>query len=450
MDARSVDAPTMDAPTMDARTIIAKLRQRQRPTFGELHWFAQGLADDSVSDAQAGAFAMAICMGDLGQEGRTNLTLAMRDSGELLEWDLDGPVIDKHSTGGVGDCLSLVLAPALAECGAYVPMISGRGLGHTGGTLDKLESIPGLTTSVSQDRLYDIVAQTGCAIVGATADIAPADRRLYAIRDVTATVESLDLITASILSKKLAASPDALVLDVKVGSGAFMKTMGEARALATALVDTANTAGCKTTAVISDMNQPLVPALGNALEVVEVMKVLTQGHGKGPMVQLAAALGGVLLVDAGLVDDVQTGADKIVAALRDGRAAERFGQMVAAMGGPLRFVEDWQRFLPEANVIHEVKSATSGYITEINGEALGLAVVGLGGGRQVESDVIDPSVGLSGVVRLGDRVEPGSVLAVIHATREDAAQAAERSLRRAITIGPVPGRVPDLILARVG
>ncbi len=434
---------------MDARSIITKLRQREIPTANELHWFAQGLADNSVSDAQASAFAMAICMGGLGAEGRANLTLAMRDTGEILKWDLDGPVIDKHSTGGVGDCVSLVLAPALAECGAYVPMISGRGLGHTGGTLDKLEAIPGVLTNIAQDRLSEIVAQTGCAIVGATADIAPADRRLYAIRDVTATVESLDLITASILSKKLAASPDALVLDVKIGSGAFMKTMDEARALATALTDTANAAGCKTTAVISDMNQPLAPALGNALEVAEVMKVLT-GEATGPLVQLSAALGGVLLADAGLVASVQTGADQIVAALRSGRAADRFGRMIAAMGGPLGFVDDWARFLPEPDVIREVQAVTSGYITEIDGEELGLSVVALGGGRQVESDVIDPAVGLSGLARLGDKVEKGTVLGVIHAGREDAARAAEMAMRKAITIGPVPCSVPDLIHERVG
>lgn len=434
---------------MDARSIITKLRQHEIPTAAELHWFAQGLADSSVSDAQAGAFAMAVCMGDLGSEGRANLTLAMRDSGEILQWDLDGPVIDKHSTGGVGDCLSLVLAPALAECGAYVPMISGRGLGHTGGTLDKLDAIPGVSTNLAQDRLYEIVAETGCAIVGATADIAPADRRLYAIRDVTATVESLDLITASILSKKLAASPDALVLDVKIGSGAFMKTIDEARALATALTDTANAAGCKTTAVISDMNQPLVPALGNALEVAEVMKVLT-GQASGPLVQLSAALGGVVLADAGLVADVQAGADQIVAALRDGRVAERFGRMIAAMGGPLGFVDDWERFLPEPDVIREVRATTSGYITEINGEHLGLTVVTLGGGRQIESDAIDPAVGLSGLVRLRDKVEKGTVLGVIHAGREDAARAAEQAMREAITIGPTPCLVPDLIHERVG
>ncbi|MFK7754546.1 MAG: thymidine phosphorylase [Sedimentitalea sp.] len=434
---------------MDARSIIAKLRQKQVPTEPELRWFANGLADGSVSDAQAGAFAMAVCLGDLGAGGRAALTLAMRDSGRVLSWDLDGPVIDKHSTGGVGDCVSLVLAPALAECGAFVPMISGRGLGHTGGTLDKLDAIPGVSTTVSHDRLVQIVRKVGCAIVGATGNIAPADKRLYAIRDVTATVESLDLITASILSKKLAASPSALVLDVKVGSGAFMKTKDDAAALARALTETANAAGCRTSAVISDMSQPLAPALGNALEVAEVMKVLT-GEESGALMHLTAALGGVVLADAGLVDDVQDGADRIATTIQDGRAAERFGRMIAEMGGPLRFVQDWDRFLPEPNVIRQVSAQSAGFISDINGEALGLAVVGLGGGRQVESDVIDPAVGLSDVVRLGARVEKGQPLCVIHAGREDSARRAEAIVRRAITLSDQAPAKVELILDRVG
>lgn len=433
---------------MDARSIIAKLRRREVPDAGELAWFAQGLADGSVSDAQAGAFAMAVCMGGLGPEGRAALTLAMRDSGEVLTWDLDGPVIDKHSTGGVGDCVSLVLAPALAECGAYVPMISGRGLGHTGGTLDKLEAIPGVSTQISQDRLAQILAETGAAIVGATAQIAPADKRLYAIRDVTATVESLDLITASILSKKLAASPDALVLDVKVGSGAFMKTLDEARKLAQALTETANTAGCRTSALITDMNQPLAPALGNALEIAEAMKVLTGGQ-PSPLAEISAELGGVLLSDAGVVGDARAGRDMIAEVIRDGRAAERFGRMMAAVGGPLGLVEDWARYLPEASVILEVTAQDEGYVSAMDGEALGLAVVALGGGRQVESDVIDPAVGLSGLVRLGDKVSAGTPLAVVHAAREDAAQRAAQAVRAAITIGPAPVPVPELVQERI-
>ncbi len=434
---------------MDASAIIARLRAADTPSDAELQWFARGLADGSVSDAQAGAFAMAVCLNGLGTQGRAALTAAMRDSGRVIDWGLDAPVVDKHSTGGVGDCISLLLAPALAECGAFVPMISGRGLGHTGGTLDKLEAIPGVSTMFALDLLRDIVADTGCAIVGATSDIAPADKRLYAVRDVTATVESLDLITASILSKKLAAAPTALVLDVKAGSGAFMKTQTDARNLAQALVETANAAGCKTTAVISDMNQPLAPALGNALEVAEVMRVLT-GEASGPLVELSAALGGVVLADAGLVPDVQDGANQVFDVIRDGRGAERFGRMIAAQGGPVQFVNHWARFLPEPNVIREVPAKSQGYVTAIDGEALGLAVVALGGGRQVESDVIDPAVGLSGIVRLGDQIDPTTPLAVVHAGREDAARRAEQAVRAAIKIGPKPPTVPDLIVERVG
>ncbi len=434
---------------MDARKIIAKLRKGQTPDADELRWFANGLADMTVSDAQAGAFAMAVCLNGLGSQGRADLTLAMRDTGSVLEWNLDGPVVDKHSTGGVGDCLSLVLAPALAACGVYVPMISGRGLGHTGGTLDKLEAIPGVSTSAGDGRLLQITRTAGCAIVGASAEIAPADRRLYAIRDVTSTVESLDLITASILSKKLAAAPDALVLDVKVGSGAFMKTEQEAQALATALTETANTAGCPTTAIITDMNQPLAPALGNALEIAETMRVLT-GEQAGPMVELAAALGGVVLTDAKAAIDVQDGANRVYAAIRDGKAAECFGRMIAAQGGPLSFVEDWSRFLPEANVIREVRAPRDGYITAIEGEALGLAVVQLGGGRQVETDSVDPSVGLSGLVRIGDQITAGQPLGFVHAVREDAARIAERAVVAAISIGPEPTEPPALFKERIG
>ncbi len=433
---------------MDARSIIAKLRRHEVPNADELRWFAQGLADGGVSDAQAGAFAMAVCMGGLGASGRAALTLAMRDSGDVLEWDLDGPVIDKHSTGGVGDSVSLVLAPALAECGAYVPMISGRGLGHTGGTLDKLEAIPGVSTQIGQDRLTQILRETGAAIVGATAQIAPADKRLYAIRDVTATVESLDLITASILSKKLAASPDALVLDVKVGTGAFMKSIEDAKKLASALSETANAAGCRTSAVITDMNQPLASALGNALEVAEVMKVMT-GASETPLAEISAELGGVLLTDAGVVDDAGSGREMILNVIRDGRAAERFGQMMAAVGGPLRFVDTWERFLPEASVIQEIPAPRDGFVTAIDGEALGLAVVALGGGRQVESDVIDPAVGFSNILRLGDKVSKGMPLAVVHAAREGAAKQAARSVNAAITIGDERVEPPSLVHERI-
>ena len=420
---------------MDARAIIATLRTGGTPDADALAWFAQGLADGSVSDAQAGAFAMGVCLTGLGEQGRTALTEAMRDSGHVMQWNLDAPVLDKHSTGGVGDCVSLVLAPALAACGVYVPMISGRGLGHTGGTLDKMESIPGLSTALSEDRFRQIVGDVGCAIVSASADIAPADKRLYAIRDVTATVESLDLITASILSKKLAAGLEGLVLDVKCGSGAFMKSVEDAKALAQALVETANAAGCPTSALITDMSQPLAPSLGNALEVIEVMRVLT-GATSGRLAELTVELGGALLAQAGIED----GATKIETALTSGQAAEKFGAMVYAMGGPVRFVEDWTRFLPEAPVIREVPAPATGTISAIQGEALGLAVVALGGGRQVESDIVNPAVGLSDVVALGDKVTKGQPLARVHAAREAQADAAVQAVQSAITIG---GQAPE-------
>ncbi|MBR9763300.1 MAG: thymidine phosphorylase [Rhodobacteraceae bacterium] len=433
---------------MDARRIIAALRDGGLPSREEISWFARGLSEGYVSDAQAAAFAMAVLLKGLGEEGRVALTRAMRDSGRVLHWDLPGPAIDKHSTGGVGDCVSLVLAPMLAACGGFVPMISGRGLGHTGGTLDKMEAIPGLSTEVSEAAFRRITAEAGCAIVAASQDIAPADRRLYAIRDVTATVESLDLITASILSKKLAAGLDALVLDVKCGSGAFMKTVADAQALAQALVSTANAAGCATEALLTDMSQPLAPSLGNALEVAEAMKVLT-GQTRGRLAELSIALGAGLLVQAGLAVSTEEGAQKLEEALTSGAAAERFGRMVALMGGPVQFVENWQRFLPEANVILEVTAENAGVVAAMAGEELGLAVVELGGGRKVEGDRIEPSVGLSDMVRVGQKVETGQVLARVHAARVETAEAAVSQVRAAITLGDTaPDPVP-LVLERI-
>ena len=434
---------------MDARAIIAKLRQRQSPSREELNWFAQGLADLSVSDAQAGAFAMGVCLSGLSDVARVALTMAMRDSGRVLTWpETDRPVLDKHSTGGVGDSVSLVLAPALAVCRAAVPMISGRGLGHTGGTLDKLESIPGLSTDLSEAQFRQVVADAGAAIVGATSDIAPADKRLYAVRDVTATVESLDLITASILSKKLAAGLDGLVLDVKVGSGAFMKDLDAARALTQALVRTANAAGCKTSALITDMSQPLMPSVGNALEIAEVARIL-RGETQGPLLDVTVALGGVLLADGGLADDVQAGAEAINRAIKSGEAADAFGRMIGAQGGPLAFMDNPERFLPEATVIREVAARDTGIVAAIDGEALGYACVALGGGRQVESDVIDPAVGFSNLAALGTKIDKGTVLGVVHAARPDQADKAAAALRAAITIGDGPIDIPDLIHARV-
>ncbi|KNG95178.1 thymidine phosphorylase [Pseudaestuariivita atlantica] len=434
---------------MTTRALLAALRRREPPDPRALEAFAKGLADRSVSDAQAGAFAMAVCMGGLGPEGRVALTRAMRDSGRCLRWALDGPVLDKHSTGGLGDCVSLVLAPALAACGAYVPMISGRGLGHTGGTLDKLEAIPGVSVDLDEARFRAVVDEAGCAIVGASPDIAPADKRLYAVRDVTATVESLDLITASILSKKLAAGLDGLVLDVKLGSGAFMKTEDDARALAGALVETANAAGCPTQALITDMSQPLAPAMGNALEVLAAVDVLG-GRAGGALLDLSCALGGAVLAGAGLADTPALGAAKMREAVEGGAALERFGRMVVAQGGPMGFVDAPARYLPEAPVIREVPAPRDGWITAMAGEALGLATVALGAGRAVETDRVDPAVGLGDILPLGHEVRRGQPLCRIHAAREAQAEEAAATIRAAISIGDAAPDLPPLIHGRVG
>jgi len=435
--------------TVTARGILAKLRDGDRPTEAELFWFAEGLATGEVTDSQAGAFAMAVCTRGLGLEGRVQLTNAMLTSGDVLKWDLDGPVLDKHSTGGVGDCVSLLLAPALAVCGAYVPMISGRGLGHTGGTLDKLEAIPGYRTQVTVEDLQEIVADIGCAIVGATADIAPADRRLYAVRDVTGTVESIDLITASILSKKLAAGLEALVLDVKVGTGAFMATPQDALALAEALVTTAQGAGCMTSALVTDMNQPLARSAGNALEVIEVMEALTDGDMTSDLMRVTVALGGEVLALGGLAADAADGEGRIQRAFASGQAAETFGEMVAELGGPADFVDRWRDRLPAAKVMVDIHPGETGYVAAIDARALGEAVVRLGGGRLKQDDRLDLAVGLSDVARIGQAVDGEAPLLRIHAASEEAARAVAGPLRAAFTLSDAEVTPPPLIHERI-
>jgi thymidine phosphorylase len=433
----------------DARRVIADLRAGLPPDPAALKWFANGLASGEVSDAQAGAFAMAICLNGLGEAGRVALTRAMQASGEQLTWDLPGPVLDKHSTGGIGDCVSLLLAPALAACGAFVPMISGRGLGHTGGTLDKLESIPGLRTDLTKDKLRQQVGHIRCAIIAATPQIAPADKRLYAIRDVTATVDSIDLITASILSKKLAAGLEGLVLDVKFGSGAFMKTEREARVLAQALVSTAQGAGCMTTALLTDMSQPLATSAGNALEVIAVMETLTGTAQTTALWDLTVALGGEALALGGLAADVEDGAQRIGHALNSGIAAEFFGRMVAAQGGPADFVDRWPDRLPSAPVVVDFISPLDGYIGAIDTESLGHTVVQLGGGRKREGDPINPSVGLSNLAGVGEPVEPGQPLARVHAATLSDAEAALKRLASAYSLQDAAPEMPQLIRGKI-
>ena len=428
---------------MNIPLILSKVRDGMVLSTDELSEFARGLVSGTVSDAQAGAFAMAVCVHGLSEEERVGLTLAMRDSGNVQQWDLPGPVLDKHSTGGIGDNVSLILAPALAACGAYIPMISGRGLGHTGGTLDKLESIPGYRTLLPEDEFQKIVADVGCAIVGAGQGIAPADKRLYAIRDVTSTVESIDLITASILSKKLAAGLEGLILDVKVGNGAFISDPGEAKRLARSLVDGANGAGCKTSARLTDMEQPLARAAGNALECRNALEFLNGVNQDPRLREVTLSLGGELLCLGGLVENSSEGETKIDQVIGSGQATERFARMVFALGGPNDLVENYSRHLPEAPFLYDLVAKENGFISEINLRAVGQVVIELGGGRKQQDDILDLSVGLDQISGLGQAVQSGDLLCRIHAKDEESAHLVSKNLLSAFTIdqsklSPIP------------
>src|SRR6185312_16641448 len=375
---------------------------------------------------------------------------AMTRSGDVLDWSdagLSGPVLDKHSTGGVGEKVSLLLAPILAACGAYVPMISGRGLGHTGGTLDKLEAIPGYDVTPSNDRLREVVSSAGCAIVGQTARLAPADRRLYAIRDATGTVESIPLITGSILSKKLAAGLDALVMDVKTGSGAMMPSLDRARELAQAIVEVAVGNGLPTVALITDMNQVLGRTAGNAVEVRESIDHLTGAARDERLLEVTLALCAEVLVLGMLYDDLGDARRAAERALSSGAAAERFGAMVAELGGPPDLVDVPSRHLPDAPFVAPIEPPEPGTVSSIDVRAVGIAIVNLGGGRAREDDVVDHSVGLTEVAALGERVEPGGrPLALLHARDEESARRAARSVRAAYEIGDPPAEAPGPVI----
>ncbi|QDL94149.1 thymidine phosphorylase (plasmid) [Paroceanicella profunda] len=429
--------------------VITAKRDGRALSAEELRFFVAGITDGSIEDSQISALAMAIIWRGLDRDERVALTLAMRDSGKVLAWDLPGPVVDKHSTGGVGDNVSLMLAPALAACGAYVPMISGRGLGHTGGTLDKFDAIPGYRTQPGEDELRRVVGEVGCAVIGQTDEIAPADKRFYGVRDVSGTVESLDLITASILSKKLAAGLQALVLDVKVGNGAFMASADEARALARSLVSVAGGAGCPTAALITDMNEPLASAAGNALEVANAAAFLTGAEIDSRLWDVTVAQGGTLLALAGLAPDVATGEARLREAFHSGAAAERFGRMVSALGGPTDFLERYAEILAQAPVVRDVFASGEGFVTRIDTRAVGLAVVELGGGRRKRADVIDPAVGFDRLLGLGLRADAETPIARVHAASEAAADAAAARLAAAYTLSERPEPEADLIKERI-
>jgi thymidine phosphorylase len=434
--------------------IIRKKRDGAALTEEEIGAFIKGVTDGSVTEGQVAAFCMAVFFRGMALPERIALTQAMTRSGTVLDWaakDLDGPVLDKHSTGGVGDKVSLILGPAVAACGGFVPMISGRGLGHTGGTLDKFDSIPGYRSQPDNETLERAVRAAGCAIVGATDAIAPADRRIYAIRDVTGTVESLDLITASILSKKLAAGLQGLVMDVKFGSGAFKAAFDEAVELAESLVTVANGAGLKTVALLTDMNQVLGRTAGNALEVRESVEFLT-GRTDDPRLRaVTVALAAELLVIGGLAADVAEARARIERAIADGSAAERFGRMVEALGGPADFVDRYDAHLPTAAVRREVAADRAGRVAAIDTRAVGIAVVELGGGRRRPEDPIDHAVGLSDVASLGEEVGPGArPLAIVHARSEPDADRAAAALRRAFSIADSEPAPEPVVARRIG
>ena len=432
--------------------IIRAKRDGQVLTDAQIEQFVTGLTDGGVGDGQAAAFAMAVFFRGMNIDERVALTLAMSQSGTTMHWDraeLHGPVVDKHSTGGVGDKVSLMLAPLVASCGACVPMISGRGLGHSGGTFDKLESIPGYQARPDNDLFHRVVREVGCAIIGQTSDLAPADGRLYAIRDVTATVESIPLITASILSKKLAAGLDALVMDVTFGNGAFMSDLGQAEELAHSIVSVARGAGLVTTALLTDMNQVLGTTAGNALEVRETIDWLVGTSDDPRLTEVVLALGAEMLVLGGLAADAESATKRLISARADGSAAERFQAMVTALGGPADLVENPTKHLRAAPVTRRVDPDHDGYVQSMNTRSVGLAVVTLGGGRTRVEDTIDHAVGLSDVADLGQYVDGERPLAIVHARTESEAALAADAVRAACVIGDTPPTVVPVVAGRI-
>lgn len=433
-----------------AQSVLTAVRDGQPLNPKALQEFVCGMADGRTSDSQMAAFAMAVRLKGLNAQDTTALTLAMRDSGDRLSRAhlvVDAPLIDKHSTGGVGDAVSLLLAPMLAACGAAVPMISGRGLGFTGGTLDKLSALAGYQAQVPTEQLRRCMQEAGCAIIGAGANWAPADRQLYAVRDVTATVDATPLIVASILSKKLAVALDALVLDVKCGSGAWCQSETDAHELAEALVRVATEAGLRCSALITDMNQPLLPAIGNATELNVVLDLL-HGVGSAPrFLEVCLALGSALLTQVGLAHSDTEARRALRDALDSGAALVRFSKMARCLGADAELERPRWR-APLAPVCLPLRADQDGCLESMNARRLGELVVQLGGGRQQAADLIDPSVGFSQVRALGDAVEVGTPILMVHARSLEAARWALAEARQAIRIGSGAPTQP-LVIGRI-
>ncbi|MGQ4277665.1 thymidine phosphorylase [Pseudidiomarina sp. E22-M8] len=438
--------------------IIRKKRDGGTLSRAEIEFFVDGLTDQSISESQISALAMAIFFQDMNMDERVYLTEAMRDSGQVLQWQdlqLDGPVLDKHSTGGVGDVVSLMLGSIIAACGGYVPMISGRGLGHTGGTLDKMNSIPNYQTLPSDKKFRQVVQAVGVAIIGQTGSLAPADKRFYATRDVTATVESIPLITASILSKKLAAGLDGLVLDVKAGNGAIMPDVAAAQELAKSLVQVSQGAGLATSALITDMNQVLSCSAGNAVEVREAIRYL-RGDWRAPRLhQVTVSLAAEMLVLGSLAKDLDEARAQVEKVLANGNAADKFAQMVRALDGPADILENYQTHLPLAKVAAPIYAsaeqlAVGPWVTDIDTRQVGMAVVALGGGRRRSEDQLDYSVGLDEIIGVGTKVDEQTPLAMVFATDEASWQAAAETVRNAYTFGSERTELPPAVYQRIG
>lgn len=416
--------------------IIRKTRNHKKLTAEEISFFITQLSEGKIADIQAASFSMAVFLNGLSSEETLALTLAMRDSGEKLSWEeLDnGPVVDKHSTGGVGDKVSLMLAPMLAACGAYVPMIAGRGLGHTGGTLDKLDSIQGYKTNIDIATFKKTVKAAGCAIIGQTADLAPADKKLYAIRDVCATVESIPLITASILSKKLAAGLQYLVMDIKCGNGAFMENINRASELAHSIAKVANSAQTKTTALLTDMDSVLGTTVGNALEVKEALAYLKGEKADSRLEEVTMSLCTELLLNSGLAKNTTLARDKLHQAVSSGRAYEHFIKMAVMLGAEADKLEHFADKAPAAAFIKPVYPATAGYVTAIDTRQVGLGVIILGGGRAHPMQQINYTTGFSSFCQIGDKVDSTTPLCYVHAEDESVISEVEKLIRTAVVV----------------
>ena len=430
--------------------IIRRKRDKAVLSAAEIKEFVEGIVGKTVDDTQVAAMTMAIFLNGLDKRETIDLTIAMRDSGDVMSWhDFDKPIVDKHSSGGVGDKVSLMLAPMLAACDVYVPMIAGRGLGHTGGTIDKLEAIPDYNTQADNELFRQTVKKVGCAIIGQTGNLAPADKKIYAIRDVCATVESIPLITASILSKKLAAGLQYLIMDLKCGNGAFMQNFADAKALAQSIIEVSTGAGTKARAVITDMNQVLGKTAGNAVEIKEALNYLQGKNIDARLDKVTRTLCAELLQLCGRCQSENEASALTEKVLSSGRALEKFAQMATSLGAPADFIEHSERYLPQAAHCKPVYALNSGYVMSMDARAVGLSIIELGGGRIIPTQKLDLATGYSDFAQVGDYVDKHNPLAMVHYQTDEQFQRAEKALQKAINIGETAPEITSPILLKL-